>query len=137
MMRATAPKPHIPWYKQTKNKFLCERVYFDIDRMGNVFCLDVHESLNKDGDVVKDIIRVQRCCNIRDRSSAASGAMWMLIHENFHRCWPRALESGDIRHCADVPKEQIDSGDYPNIQHMLNRYYNQVKNYLENKNESN
>lgn len=127
-MRIVKPNTFRPWYKQTKNKFLREKSYFDIDRSGNMFMLDVHESENKDGEVVRDIMRVVQYAHIDDGGVQASGGVWMLIHENFACAWPRCLESGDIRQCAVWLQKQIDAGKNG---FLLQQYLNQVNEYLE------
>lgn len=94
MMRVTKPKTFLPWYKQSKNQFVTESVWFDCDRQGNLFHLDVYESLNKDGELVRDIMRVRRLGHVDDRNGVALAAIFTA--EFADAWWPRCLESKDF-----------------------------------------
>lgn len=52
-------KVYIPWYKAASNRFEGEETRFDTDRAGNAFLLTVYIAINKKGEPVEDIIRVQ------------------------------------------------------------------------------
>lgn len=109
-MRVVKIKPYKPWYVTNKNKFVRMATYGDVDRMGNLYMLDVYESTDKDGDLVQDIVRVNHVCNLsEDGAKPATAILTMAMHGCAH-AWPRAIESGNIRLVADYLQRKIDAG---------------------------
>ena len=94
LMRMTKAKPYKPWYKTGKNTFLTTSVVIDIDRMGNMFQLNLYHSQKPDGEKVEDIIRVEHLGNLFDGADHAIGAVGIAF--TMDTWYHRAFTSGDI-----------------------------------------
>uniref|UniRef100_A0AB39CCP6 Uncharacterized protein n=1 Tax=Pseudomonas phage RVTF4 TaxID=3236931 RepID=A0AB39CCP6_9VIRU len=122
MMRVTKPKRFLPWYKLSKNQPIGTKVFGDIDRKGNAYQLTVHESLNKDGELVQDVIRVEHFGNLWDEDKRAIALMVLVSAHDIW--WPRCIESGDIRQCMIYLEHRMAIGP---VGHLVHRLYNDLK----------
>lgn len=73
---------------------MTESTWFDCDRQGNLFKLEVYESRKPDGELVRDIMRVERLCHVDDRKGIALAAIFTA--EFVDAWWPRCMESKDF-----------------------------------------